>query len=232
MSRLGRFDLSGCRQALGRLVEKLNGTGDGLDRQAQALFLYDVLGQMHRFLFRGTDPADGDTERRAGMLEALVDARDSTALRLAFLDQIDGLLRPFEQGALALNPVVERARRFIEENSSGKLSLRKIAEHVNVSRNYLSTLFKKQCGTTITDYIHQVRMQRAELLLLAGGRTISEVAYMVGYQNYRDFYRNFVKFTNSSPTRFRQSLGTRSGNGESAPVPPPRGGPERVLRRS
>ena len=101
-----------------------------------------------------------------------------------------------------------------------------------MSRNYLSTLFKKQCGSTITDYIHRVRMQRAELLLLAGGRTISEVAYMVGYQNYRDFYRNFVKFTNSSPTRFRQSLGSRSGNGESTSVPPPAGGSERLLRRS
>src|SRR5262249_20327035 len=103
-----------------------------------------------------------------------------------------------------LNPLVRRAREFIEQNYARKLSLRHVAEYLNVSRNYLSGLFRKECGCTITDFIHQTRVRRAQSLLMAGGRTVSEIAYQVGYQNYRDFYRNFVKHGNSSPTRYRQ----------------------------
>jgi AraC-like DNA-binding protein len=48
-------------------------------------------------------------------------------------------------------------------------------------------------------------MREAERLLLAGGRTVSEIAYLVGYQNYRDFHRNFVRFQRISPKKFRQA---------------------------
>jgi two-component system response regulator YesN len=99
---------------------------------------------------------------------------------------------------------VPRARAFIEQNYASKLSLRHVAEFLNVSRNYLSGLFRKECGCTITEFIHQTRVRRAQTLLMAGGRTVSEIGYQVGYQNYRDFYRNFVKHENSSPTRYRQ----------------------------
>jgi AraC-like DNA-binding protein len=44
------------------------------------------------------------------------------------------------------------------------------------------------------------------LLLAGGGRSISEIAYMVGYQNYRDFYRNFVKYERASPRQARRSM--------------------------
>jgi AraC-like DNA-binding protein len=44
------------------------------------------------------------------------------------------------------------------------------------------------------------------LLLAVGGRSISEIAYLVGYQNYRDFYRNFVKYERASPRQARRSI--------------------------
>jgi two-component system response regulator YesN len=209
LERLGRLDLTGCRQQLRKVTEHLAKNGPVPDRE-EALFLFDILGQIHRFLLRAPGNGEDETTRRALMLRALSQADDPPALHRAFHEQVESLLAPFERGAASLNPVVERARAYIEENCIRKLSLRQIAGHVTVSRNYLSTLFRKQCGCTITEYIHRVRMQRAELLLLAGGHTISEVAYMVGYQNYRDFYRNFVKYTNTSPKRFRQSLGQLS----------------------
>jgi AraC-like DNA-binding protein len=216
LALLERLDLVGCREGLRRLTESLerNGTTDGRE---EALYLFDVLRRVQLFLSRAPTNGQDETAQRAAMLRALSRAPDGRSLRLAFHEQVDALLDPFVRGAAALNPVVERARSFIEENCTRKLSLRQIAEHVSVSRNYLSTLFRKQCGCTITAYIHQVRMRRAELLLLAGGHTISEVAYMVGYQNYRDFYRNFVKYTNSSPKRFRQSLGRPGSSATAVP---------------
>lgn len=227
LERLGRLDLAGCRQQLRKLTEHLAKNGPVPDRE-EALFLFDILGQIHRFLSRAPGNGEDETTRRAIMLRALSQVEDPPALHRAFHEQVEVLLDPFERGVASLNPVVERARTYIEENCTRKLALRQIAGHVTVSRNYLSTLFRKQCGCTITEYIHRVRMQRAELLLLAGGHTISEVAYMVGYQNYRDFYRNFVKYTNTSPKRFRQSLGQLPPSVDPRPAPSSR---ERVPRK-
>ena len=51
-----------------------------------------------------------------------------------------------------------------------------------------------------------MRLDHARLLLAIGGRSISEIAYLVGYQNYRDFYRNFVKYERASPRQARRKL--------------------------
>jgi two-component system response regulator YesN len=60
---------------------------------------------------------------------------------------------------------------------------------------------------TLTAYVHRVRLEHARMLLAAGDHTISEIAYLVGYQTYRDFYRNFVKYEQSSPRQARKRLG-------------------------
>ena len=52
------------------------------------------------------------------------------------------------------------------------------------------------------------------VLLAAGDRSISEIAYLVGYQNYRDFYRNFVKYKQASPREIQRRLAR--GLGEKA----------------
>jgi AraC-like DNA-binding protein len=59
---------------------------------------------------------------------------------------------------------------------------------------------------TLTSYIQRVRIGHARRLLADGRESISEIAYRVGYRNYRDFYRNFVKQENASPREVRARL--------------------------
>ena len=75
-----------------------------------------------------------------------------------------------------------------------------------VSPNYLSRLFRRETGLTLTTYIQHARLEQAKRLLADDDRSISEIAYQVGYQNYRDFYRNFVKYEKASPRHVRQTL--------------------------
>ena len=77
---------------------------------------------------------------------------------------------------------------------------------LHVSPNYLSRVFRREAGVTLTAQIHHARLEHARLLLAAGDRSISEIAYLVGYQNYRDFYRNFVKYERASPRQARRSM--------------------------
>ena len=97
--------------------------------------------------------------------------------------------------------MVDLASRYCEP-----LCLDRLSRQIGFSRSYLCRLFKRETGTTLTSYIHGVRLGHALVLLAAGGRSISEIAYLVGYQNYRDFYRNFVKIKKASPRQFQRRL--------------------------
>lgn len=102
------------------------------------------------------------------------------------------------------HPAVEQVKNYVQENYSKKIALSEIARAVKVSRNYLSHLFRRHCGVTVTEYLHRTRMKEAERLLMDGNKTVSEIAYLVGYQNYRDFHRNFVRHAKTSPKKYRQ----------------------------
>ncbi len=84
------------------------------------------------------------------------------------------------------------------------MTLGELAQAIHLSPNYLSSIFRRELGVTVTQYLRQRRMRLAEQLLMEGKHTISEVAYRVGYQNYRDFHRNFVREGNRSPRAFQR----------------------------
>jgi two-component system response regulator YesN len=119
---------------------------------------------------------------------------------------LNRLLAAVSPGKPTTHHLVQAAQSFIEESHARRISLSAVASQLNVSGNYLSRVFKRETGTTLTSYIHEVRLEHALVLLANGGRSISEIAYLVGYQNYRDFYRNFVKYKKASPRQFQRRL--------------------------
>jgi len=202
LEHLGRLEVAEAREALGAMLPRLTTWAPEKVRPAGFL-AFDLIGQF-RSLMEPLSASNGEWRARRWK-EARAFAASQSGPALAALLQAAVADSLYAHSRSPENPLVARARAFIEQNYACKLSLRHVAEFLNVSRNYLSGLFRKECGRTITEHIHQTRVKRAEALLVAGGRTISEVAYQVGYQNYRDFYRNFVKFEKSSPTRFRRN---------------------------
>ena len=71
------------------------------------------------------------------------------------------------------HPLVEKARTYIEENYHQRIFLSSVAAKLHISPNYLSRLFRRETGVTLTSYIQQRRMEHAMLLLGEGGRSIS-----------------------------------------------------------
>jgi len=103
--------------------------------------------------------------------------------------------------------LAERARLAIEEGYSTRISLNSIAQDLAVSKEHLSRIFKKKFGVTVTEYVHQVRIERAKELIRSGEAGLKQVCYETGYQSYNDFYRNFRKVTGVSPKDFVESVG-------------------------
>jgi len=202
LQRLSLLDLSGARAAADVLVrEAMARTPRCPDA---SYLLYDFLSCVDRVVARHQDLPQRGVEERLRTARLLAAARSDEELSRAFWDAYDEATSPLSGMSPPGHPAVEQVKSFIRANYRRKIALADIALAVGVSRNYLSHLFKRHCGVTVTEYIHRTRMKEAEHLLLNGGHSVSEIAYSVGYQNYRDFHRNFVKYEKTSPKKFRQ----------------------------
>lgn len=103
-----------------------------------------------------------------------------------------------------LSASVRLAQQYIRQNYATRLSLRGIADAVYLHPTYLSNVFKKQTGSTVVDYINQVRIDRAKALLPDPRNRIYWIVEQVGFSNQRYFCHVFKTFTGLSPMQYRQ----------------------------
>jgi two-component system, response regulator YesN len=83
------------------------------------------------------------------------------------------------------------------------ISVNKIAQMVYLSPNYISLIFKKETGETITDCLTKIRIDRAKSLLKDTELLIQQVSEMVGYEDASYFSKVFKKVTGIHPLKYR-----------------------------
>ena len=195
------LDLPAARAAAERFLSAVLAA---TERPQRASYIaYDLLCRIDRVVAEHQGLHRAGLSERLSMGERLSCARMDD-LRQEFWSAFETLTSRLGALAPESHPAVEQVKNFVQENYSRKIALSEIAHAVKVSRNYLSHLFRRHCGVTVTEFLHRTRMKEAEKLLMEGNRTVSEIAYMVGYQNYRDFHRNFVRHAKTSPKKYRQ----------------------------
>ena len=92
---------------------------------------------------------------------------------------------------------------YINTHYHEKIDRDKVAENLHYSPNYLSNLFKKATGYTMSDYIMKVRMFRAYELLTSSDKTINEIIQRTGFRSQTLFYRSFKKFYGKTPSEIK-----------------------------
>lgn len=90
-----------------------------------------------------------------------------------------------------------------------QLSPKSLAAMYYISPSYLSSLFKQDTGTTLTDFINTQRIQRAANLLSSTEQNISVVAEQVGILDVNYFTKMFKKSMGSTPTQYRRQSRAR-----------------------
>ena len=102
------------------------------------------------------------------------------------------------------NTYVNHAVEYINESLDQKITLRKVAEEINVSEHYLMHLFKKHTGTTLIKYVNTQRIERSKNLLLHTNDTISDISVSVGMETLQYFSNLFRRQTGMSPVQYRK----------------------------
>lgn len=93
---------------------------------------------------------------------------------------------------------------YIHEHFAEELSLEQLARIAALSKNYLSALFSKTMKISLGDYIEQVRINHARLLLQTTDDSILEIALASGFHSSPYFNRVFKKIMNMTPGQYRK----------------------------
>ncbi|NBD27552.1 response regulator transcription factor [Paenibacillus glycinis] len=102
------------------------------------------------------------------------------------------------------NANMKRLLDYIHAHYAEPLNLTEMAKHFHFNPSYLSSYFSSHHNEGFVDYVHRVRLEKAEELLRAGEASISEISGMVGYSDHSYFCKVFKKHTGLSPSRYRQ----------------------------
>jgi len=88
----------------------------------------------------------------------------------------------------------------------GLPSVQDIADILNMSSKYLSSLLKQLTGQTTQQLIHEKLIEKAKEKLSTSELSVSEIAYQLGFEHPQSFSKLFKSKTNQSPLDFRQSF--------------------------
>lgn len=95
---------------------------------------------------------------------------------------------------------------YINNHFTEQLSLNDLAKRVNLTPEYLSRLFKKHSGQSISNYVSEIRLNYAYNLVINSQIPINEISDSSGYNSYPHFIRTFKEKYGDSPNRLRKKL--------------------------
>lgn len=104
---------------------------------------------------------------------------------------------------LTRHRLVRGIAAYLEGNLQDHVTVKQLAERFHLNASYLSVLFKKETGRTISDFVQDARMNRAKALLRDPGVKVYEVAERVGFQTTAYFSYLFKKRTGVTPQEYR-----------------------------
>jgi len=117
---------------------------------------------------------------------------------LALLAEASADVRPRKHAAR-----IAAAARWIEDHAHTSDGIADIAMRFALSRSHFVALFQREMGRSPKQHAIDARMSRAVDLLLKSGRSISEIAFEIGYDNVSGFTRTFTRRFGMTPTEFK-----------------------------
>ncbi|GGI46453.1 hypothetical protein GCM10008018_17170 [Paenibacillus marchantiophytorum] len=105
-----------------------------------------------------------------------------------------------------VSAVIAKVQKYMDDHLHEEVNREDIAAFVYLNPAYLSRLFKKETGLSISEYMLSIRMDKAKKLLIESGNKISNVAEVTGYGHFSHFAKMFKRVTGISPQEYRKKF--------------------------
>lgn len=107
------------------------------------------------------------------------------------------------------SPIIKKAVEFIFKNYDRDISLSDVSHYVDVSPQYLSKLFKDECGKGFVNYLNNIRIEQAKRMLTEGVK-LKDLAERTGFNNYTYFFTVFKEITGMTPQQYEKRAVSRN----------------------
>ncbi len=148
-----------------------------------------------------------DMESMVFQADKIVEMLDNTALCEALEAIIElTVIENRETATETMKDIVKQAADYIDEYYYEDISLTGLANQYNVEPSYFSKLFRQQIGETLMVYLTKVRIEKAKTYMKDPTINLTEISFMVGYDDYSYFSRVFRKIIGMSPRDYRNRI--------------------------
>ena len=140
------------------------------------------------------------SERFAISIERSTTLPNLKKLNVLMTDEYCDLVNTFATGRYS--PIVKKTVDYILLNLGSSLLLSTIADEIHVSPSHLSRKFKEETGMNLTEFINQKRVEEAKLYLQREHISITDIAFLVGFNDLNYFSKVFKKYTLLTPSQY------------------------------
>ena len=108
------------------------------------------------------------------------------------------------EGEEEQDPIIRKMKEYIDSHTEEQIRLEDISDPINLSPSYAAIYFRKKTGITLREYMLQRKMEDARKMLLSKDAAVTDIAYRLGYHDYRSFSRAFKNISGMTPSEFQE----------------------------
>ena len=99
----------------------------------------------------------------------------------------------------------------VTADAAEPISMAEVAASYGMSESRFSRFFRRATGNTFTEFVNRVRINNACHLLMQSDRLVTDICFLVGFNNVANFNRRFLQIKGVTPTEFRRQADRRFG---------------------
>ncbi len=143
--------------------------------------------------------------------EMLSDMQAIIALQLRMLMDFTARVELLRRG-MALSPFALSVKRYIHQNLRNVIRTDAMADALHMNRCYMSTRFHRETGMSITQCVHEEKIEEAKRLMLTTAKQLGEISEYLAFSSQSHFQNIFRRYTGLSPRAYRkQYAGAAAG---------------------
>ena len=169
-----------------------------------------LLDDTHRYVFKREDISAVDVQSLIVEIMEEWEKKENAyelVIRSNILKIFSGIFRYWNENKVfhshyEMSDTMKAALAYVSENFV-TLTQKEVANHCNVSYQYLSRMFKNTMGKGFNEYITFLRLREAEKMLLSSDKDVTEIAFACGFSSPSYFIERFKKAKGITPKQFR-----------------------------
>lgn len=135
-------------------------------------------------------------------MDSCTTIKEISELHHAMVLDFTGKMRLLQKNAILSKPIAQCVD-YIYSHINERLSLQLLADYTNLSPSYLSRLFKQNLGVSVSDYIRDKKIEKAQNLLRYSESSFIDIANYLAFSSQSHFIQTFQHYVGLTPKQYR-----------------------------